>query len=235
MKPAADRPCHDVFAVRTQLSGRAVAATVLVAMAVVVASSSVAWNGTVPRWEAEPLRWIVSWPDWLEPGFWVVQQAGVLMAPLVAGLVVVWCTRRWQHLVAFALVLPLKLGVEKAIVKQLVDRERPFVSVGPDLEVRGPQLEGLAFPSGHATTAFATAVLLAALLPPKWRPLPLAWAMAVAVARMYLGEHNVLDVVAGAALGVMFAVLLWWALLDRDAPAGRQYDSSPSRRVGQRA
>lgn len=204
------------LAVRTRLESRVVLIVLAVTVAIVVAASAVAWDGAVPRWEAEPLRWIVGWPDWFEPVLWVVQQAGVLLAPVVVGLVVFSCTRRWQHLVPFVLILPLKLLVEKAIVKQLVDRERPFTSIGAEIEVRGPQLAGLSFPSGHATTAVATAVLLVAFLPPRWRPLPLAWAAVVAIARLYYGEHNLLDVVAGAALGTAFAVVLWHALLNRE-------------------
>lgn len=204
------------LAVRTRLESRVVLTVLVVTVAIVVAASAVAWDGAVPRWEAEPLRWIVSWPDWFEPVLWVVQQAGVLLAPIVVGLAVFACTRRWQHLVPFVLILPLKLLVEKAIVKQLVDRERPFASIGAEIEVRGPQLAGLSFPSGHATTAMATAVLLVAFLPPRWRPLPLAWAAVVAIARLYYGEHNLLDVLAGAALGTAFAAVLWHALLNRE-------------------
>ena len=68
--------------------------------------------------------------------------------------------------------MPLKLILEKAVLKQLIERERPFVTVGPDITVRGPAFEGLSFPSGHTTTAFAFAILVAAFLPRRWRPLP---------------------------------------------------------------
>ena len=115
------------FAVRTRLPGSLVATVVVLAAVIVVASSAVAWDGTVPDWEAEPLRWINGWPDWLEPGFWVLQQVGVFMASVVAGVIVVYFTRRLIHLVPFVLVLPSKLTIEKAIVKQLVERERPYV------------------------------------------------------------------------------------------------------------
>ena len=60
-----------------------------------------------------------------------------------------------------------------------------------------------------------TAILVAAFLPRKWRPVPIVWAFVVAVARLYYGEHNVLDVVAGAALGTMFASVLWFVFLNR--------------------
>ena len=197
------------------LSARAVVATVAVSAVIVVVSSAVAWNGTVPGWEESVLTFVNGWPDWLEPFMWFVQQVGNLFAPIVGGLVIVWFTRRWQHLVPFVLVLPLKLGIEKGIVKMLVERERPFVSVGDSVNVRGPAFEGLSFPSGHTTTAFALAVLLTAFLPPKWRPVPVLWAVVVGVARLYYGEHNLLDVFAGAALGTAFAMALWYFFLNR--------------------
>ncbi len=221
MKTEAGPETTPFFAVRTRLQPSFVAAVTVMAAVIVVLSSAVAWDGTVPGWEAEPLRWINGWPDWLEPPMWVLQQVGVFMAPVVAGLIVVSFTRRWQHLVPFVLVLPLKLGIEKAVVKQLVDRERPYVSVGPDIEVRGPAFEGLSFPSGHCTTAFALAVLLTAFLPSRWRIVPLTWAVIVAIARMYYGEHNLLDVVTGAALGTAFATVLWFVFLNREVSDGK--------------
>lgn len=186
-----------------------------VATTVVLISCLIAADGGVPGWEDDGLRFFNDWPDWLEPAMWVLQQVGVVLAPLVAGLVVARSTRDWRHLIPFALVLPLKLGLEKAVVKQLIDRERPFVSIGPDIEVRGPAFEGPSFPSGHATTAFAIAVLLAAFLPRSWWPLPLTWAIVVGIARLYYGEHNVLDVVAGAAMGTAFATILWLVVVNR--------------------
>ncbi len=197
------------------LSRRASAIVVASAVLTLIVTSAVAWGGRVPGWEVEILEFINGWPDWLEPPMWALQQVGVLASPVIAGLIIVWFTRNWRHLVPFVLVLPLKLGIEKGLVKQLVERERPFVSVGPDVNVRGPAFEGLSFPSGHATTAFAVAILVSAFLPRRWRPVALAWATIVAIARLYYGEHNALDVVAGAAMGTAFAVVLWFAFLNR--------------------
>lgn len=200
--------CHAVSAGRT-------AVIIAVSVVAVAVSSAIAWDGTVPAWESSILEWINGWPDWLEPVLWFVQQPGVLFAPVVAGLVIVASTRRWQHLVPFVLVLPLKLGIEKGLVKQLVERERPFTSAGDWVEVRGTEFEGLSFPSGHTTTAFALGILVSAFLPPRWRFVPIAWAVMVGVARLYFGEHNVLDVVAGAAMGTAFAAGLWFVFLNR--------------------
>ncbi|MCP4224168.1 MAG: phosphatase PAP2 family protein [Actinomycetia bacterium] len=210
------------FAVRHQISvGQTVIVSVL-ATVVIVVSSIVARNGTVPTWEESVLLFFNDWADWLEPLMWVLQQVGVTGAPIVAALVVYYYTRKWQYFAAFAAILPMKLLIEKGVVKQLVERDRPFESVGPHINVRGPAFEGLSFPSGHTTTIFAIAVLLSALLPPRWRVIPVVWAAIVAIARLYFGEHNFLDVVTGAATGTLFAVLLWYAFLNRVTEAQRE-------------
>jgi membrane-associated phospholipid phosphatase len=43
----------------------------------------------------------------------------------------------------------------------------------------------------------------------------------VGVARLYMGEHNLYDVVAGAALGVLIGMLLWYFVMAQPAIAGR--------------
>lgn len=209
--------CQSFFVVCHNIGQRRLAITAVVTLVAIALSSMVAWDGNVPAWERSILDFFNGWPDALEPLFWVLQQPGVLFAPVIVGAVVASRTRRWQHFVAFAAVLPLKLGIEKGLVKQLVERERPFTSVGPSVNVRGPAFDGLSFPSGHTTTAFATAILLSAFLPKRWQPVPIIWAAIVGIARIYYGEHNALDVVAGAALGTLFATLLWFVFLNRFA------------------
>lgn len=206
--------------VRHAVSNLELAVVAAACIAVVVIASIVAHDGEVAAWEREVLLWFNGWPDWLEPIFWVFQQFGLLFAPLVAGAIVAVATRRWQLIVPFAAVLPLKLLFEKTLVKSIVERERPFTSISDEVVVRGGAYEGLSFPSGHTTTACATAVLLFALLPPKWRWVPVGWAAIVGVARMYMGEHNVLDVVVGAAIGTLFAVFIWRFVLERPEIAG---------------
>ena len=191
---------------------------------VVALCCAVAWDGDVPGWEAAPLEFVNGWPDWLEPAMWVLQQPGVLFFPYAAGAIIVLSTRRWHYALPFALLPLFKLTVEKELVKPLVDRSRPFTSVGPEIEARGSALlDQAAFPSGHATTAAAAGLLIAAFLPTRWRIIPIVWGFAVGVVRLYYGEHNVLDVVAGAALGTIFAAASYLLLFNRwvgDGPAG---------------
>jgi undecaprenyl-diphosphatase len=135
----------------------------------------------------------------------LAQYLGVLGMPLViaAGAL---AFRRWRLAVALVLVVPLKLAAER-VPKQLVQRERPGTTV-PDAILRGVPHGGLSFVSGHAIITFAIAGLLALVLPRRWAVVAFVLATLNAVARVYLGAHNPLDVVGGAAVGLAIAAVL---------------------------
>jgi undecaprenyl-diphosphatase len=59
--------------------------------------------------------------------------------------------------------------------------------------------------------AFASATVLAAYLPARWRSVPFAVATVTAVARVYVGAHLPLDVIGGAGLGLLCGALGLWA------------------------
>lgn len=63
------------------------------------------------------------------------------------------------------------------------------------------------FPSGHALTAFATAVFLCWSLRRRlW--VPFAFAVLVSLSRVYVGVHFFSDVIVGAAFGALLGVIL---------------------------
>jgi membrane-associated phospholipid phosphatase len=144
-------------------------------------------------------------PDWLYSPMLLFQYLGVLAMPLVVavGALVV---RRWRLAAALVLVVPLKLALERA-VKLPVQRERPGTTV-PDAVLRGVHSAGLSFVSGHAIITFAIAGLLGLVLPRRWAVVAFVLATCNAVARVYLGAHNPLDVVGGAAVGLAIAAVL---------------------------
>lgn len=63
------------------------------------------------------------------------------------------------------------------------------------------------FPSGHASTSFAAAFVLAQF-DPKRKWLYLLLASLISYSRIYLNCHHVVDVVAGAVLGVIISLFV---------------------------
>jgi len=109
--------------------------------------------------------------------------------------------------------------------KDLFDRARPPVA-DPGLDPVGIVPDSASFPSGHAATAFAAAVAVALVYPRLGRPL-LALAVVIAVSRVYLGVHYVLDVAVGTLLGIAVGVAAAW-FIRRVAPAPTAPGASPA-------
>jgi len=87
-----------------------------------------------------------------------------------------------------------------------------------------------AITSGHAIITFAIAGLLVLVLPSWWGVLAFVLATCNAVARVYLGAHNLLDVVGGAAIGLMIAAVLDMILdVARHRERGPPGQSAPAR------
>ena len=84
-------------------------------------------------------------------------------------------------------------------------RRRPGTSVGADINVRGDvSVDGESFVSGHAILVAALAAVVAPYVSPRVRTLLFAVVVVVMFARVYVGAHNPLDVICGAALGFAF-------------------------------
>jgi undecaprenyl-diphosphatase len=172
--------------------------------AVVVAGCArIVADGTVGSVEESVFHAINGLPDWLQGPMWVFQFIGLLLIPLViaAGA---WAFSRRRLAIMLVLAVPAKLVFERLVVKQVVERERPGTTV-VDAVLRDASASGLSFPSGHAVIAFAIAGLLAPYLSRRWTVAVYTLAALNAFARIYLGAHNPLDVIAGAALGIAIA------------------------------
>jgi membrane-associated phospholipid phosphatase len=130
---------------------------------------------------------------------WVPMQLGNLLVVPVAVLAAV-VARRFRLAAGLALA---GVGVYALarLVKHFVQRGRPD-TVLDDVVVRGAAAHGLGFVSGHIAVATALALVAAPWLP-RWGRWALAAAVAaVFLARMYVGAHLPLDMIGGAALGL---------------------------------
>jgi undecaprenyl-diphosphatase len=112
----------------------------------------------------------------------------------------------------FAVAIPVVVG---EIVKHMVGRGRPFVG-GQANAFNFSHFAGTeafaSFPSGHAITAFALAFAVSAVWP-RLRGIMLIYAVLIGATRLVLLAHHPSDVVAGALLGVIGAMLVryWFA------------------------
>jgi undecaprenyl-diphosphatase len=100
------------------------------------------------------------------------------------------------------------------IIKNLIGRARPFVA-GSDVWAYEPfswHARYASFPSGHATTAFAALVAIGAIFP-QARALLWIYAVLIALSRVVITAHHPSDVIGGAIVGAVGAVLVrnWFA------------------------
>jgi undecaprenyl-diphosphatase len=103
-------------------------------------------------------------------------------------------------------------GLFVTVMKRLIGRARPadqgtWTYVGFDL-----RHEYASMPSGHATTAFSAAVAIGALWP-QARPAMWIYAVVIAVSRIIVSAHHPSDVLVGAIVGTIGALLVrrWFA------------------------
>jgi len=164
-------------------------------------------DGELSDFEESVFHAINDLPQALYPLMWPFQQVGALLVgPIVAIVAFVLHRRR---LAAAALAVTLLKLVTERIVKVTVSRERPGTSIGADIHMRGDvSAEGESFVSGHAVMVAALAGIISPYLSGRWKIIPWALVVMVMIGRVYVGAHNPLDVVCGAALGVAIAGVL---------------------------
>jgi membrane-associated phospholipid phosphatase len=119
---------------------------------------------------------------------------------------------------AFAFASVAGSGILASLCKNAFGRARPdhMVGGGGIFEVHplAFRADWASFPSGHATTAAATAVVLA-LLMPRFARWVLICGGVVAATRVLLDAHFPSDVIAGCAVGASFTLALAHRLADR--------------------
>lgn len=106
-----------------------------------------------------------------------------------------------------AIASALNAGITNAL-KYSFNRDRPYVTY-PDINKKAKG-GSPSFPSGHSSSAFATATSVS-LFYPKWYIIVPSYLYAgtVAYSRMDLGVHYPSDVLAGAVIGSGCAYITW--------------------------
>jgi membrane-associated phospholipid phosphatase len=111
-----------------------------------------------------------------------------------------------------AIALP---GLFVTVVKRLIGRARPFVGGDADPFLYLPfgwRPDYASLPSGHATNVFA-ALVAVGLVWPRARGVMLIYALIIAASRVIVLAHHPSDVIAGALVGTVGALLVrdWFA------------------------
>jgi membrane-associated phospholipid phosphatase len=176
--------------------------------------------------DASVLRGVGRLPHWITWSFdqitdygksgWFLWPLGIVFLALAA-LDQSKLTRLSQAVLAAAMVrvgfLFLAIGVPGlfvTIVKRMIGRARPFVGGNLDPYRFAPFIWQSAYaslPSGHATTAFSVLVAFGTLWP-RARTVLWIYALAIAASRMAVAAHYPSDVLAGAVVGTVGALMV---------------------------
>jgi undecaprenyl-diphosphatase len=154
----------------------------------------------VPELERDIFEIVNGLPSALYGPIWVPMQIGSLAGGLIVASALGLATRR-RTVAVLSVGAVVAAWMTAKTVKDLVQRARPG-EILVDVVVHDSS-GGLGYVSGHATVAFALYTMAAPHLRPRWRPVALGLATFVGLARIYSGAHLPLDVVGGAALGML--------------------------------
>ena len=124
-----------------------------------------------------------------------------------------WAQMIFAAIFARAAFVALAIGIPygfNALIKQLIGRARPFVGGSANAYLYDPfnwTAAYASFPSNHATTVCAAAFSIGALFP-RTRVAMWTYAVLIIVSRVIVTAHHPSDVMAGALVGTMGALIV---------------------------
>lgn len=157
----------------------------------------------VPPWEHRAYNAINDLPDSLAPFVWPPMQFGSLASPFALGALAYWRDRRPDP-AASIIVAGFAAWITAKGMKKLVGRGRPH-DFDSETNLRlWTEIDGsLGFVSGHAAVAMASAGIIHRYVSPGVGAAGYGLAGVVGLSRIYAGAHLPIDVLGGAALGVL--------------------------------
>lgn len=101
----------------------------------------------------------------------------------------------------------------KYLRKKIEENKTAFEDVYPPILSSWSEESGFSFPSGHSETSFFLGTIMAFVIfktgsKKCYTILPVMWAVLVALSRVVIGVHYPVDVVAGAFIGLVIALII---------------------------
>ncbi len=112
--------------------------------------------------------------------------------------------RRWAMLLEGALVVIVSRGILTELIRFVFSTSRPFEALNFTALITE---SGHSFPSGHAAFFFALGTVVF-LVDYFWGYWFLGFALTNGLARVFIGVHWPVDIVGGAAVGILSALLV---------------------------
>lgn len=161
-----------------------------------------------------------------DPLLWYVQAAEALYLLLVVLLCVFARHERFAPVRRAAAAAGLSAGLgllTGKIITQFYVRARPFVAHPGAVHLFAKHGADAGFPSDHATASMAIALSFLLRRRYGWGSVMLFFALILDFGRVAVGFHYPTDVLGGAAIGALAALLLWTPPLRRRIDAVADY------------
>ena len=201
----------------TAISAIAVTVAAIVASMFFVDAAATLWGRGLPHWLTESADEITNFGlsgKFLYPLGFILLTLAALMAPSLPattqGVMAALAAR-----VGFLFVAIAAPSLFVTVVKRMIGRARPYVGTHDDPFAYMPFIwrpEYASMPSGHATTATAAAIAIGVIWP-RTRAVMWLYALTIMLTRVVIIVHHPSDVLAGALVGVIGALLVrrWFA------------------------
>ncbi len=159
-------------------------------------------------------QWTSSLLDMLMPGITDLHRIWWFKFILVPSILITWFflsrKKALKHFFALILVVGATDLISHRLIKANVQRLRPRHHQDLNVHLKTRPHAGWSFTSNHAANNFAAATYLTLAYPVMWPTYFLA--MTIAYSRTYVGVHFPLDVLGGATLGILLALILTFIL-----------------------
>ena len=113
----------------------------------------------------------------------------------------------WRRTAYDAATAALVVMVVANLIGMIIDRDRPYVASTDIVQLIPAPLTAHSFPSGHTSVAFACAAAIV-LGHPALGLLAMVMAAIVGLGRVAVGVHYPSDIIAGALLGILCAIIV---------------------------